>query len=56
MKTQNADPLRFIPSATAIRARLSRLEEELRKLTILLRTAEEIEAAEQDGKKEESHG
>ena len=37
------DPLNCIPSAAAVRIRLAEIQEEARRLDVLLKTAEEIE-------------
>ncbi len=37
------DPLTYIPNADAVRKRIAQLQEETRRLGILLKTAEEIE-------------
>lgn len=42
------DPLRFLPSAAAIRRRLAELTDEVRRLRILLSTAERVERAKAD--------
>jgi hypothetical protein len=43
MPKREYDPLSVIPSTTAIRQRLERIQEQARRLRILLRTAREIE-------------
>ncbi|MCH7729880.1 MAG: hypothetical protein IH991_25930 [Planctomycetes bacterium] len=40
------DPLKCIPSANVVRKRLAEIQEQARRLDILLRTAEEIELRE----------
>lgn len=42
-RNEKFDPLAFIPSASVVRERLKQVNEEARRLGILLRTAEEIE-------------
>lgn len=42
-KSFSYDPLKAIPSAAAVRKRLVEIEEQARRLNILLRTAEELE-------------
>jgi hypothetical protein len=48
------DPLRLIPSAECVRQKIVELQEQSRKLRIVLRTAEEIEQVEQKGKTDDS--
>ncbi|NLY01669.1 MAG: hypothetical protein GXY83_36750 [Rhodopirellula sp.] len=43
MPKREYDPLSVIPSAAIVRKRLEAIQEQARKLGILLRTAEEIE-------------
>ena len=43
MPKREYDPLSVIPSPAAIRQRLERIQEQARRLRILLRTAEQIE-------------
>ena len=42
---RNPDPLRFLPSAAAVRSRLAEAEEEARKLRVLLDTIERVDRA-----------
>ena len=50
MPKREYDPLSVIPSKEAIRQKLEALQEQARRLGILLRTAEEIERDGQDAK------
>jgi hypothetical protein len=43
MPKREYDPLSMIPRAATVRQRLERIQEQARKLRILLRTAEQIE-------------
>lgn len=43
MPKRDYDPLALIPSASTIRVKIAELQEQIRRLNILLRTAEEIE-------------
>ena len=43
MAKREYDPLSVIPTAATVRQRLARIQEQARKLRILLRTAEQIE-------------
>jgi len=45
---RSPDPLRFLPSAAAVRRRLAELTDEVRRLRILLSTAERVERAKAD--------
>lgn len=49
MPKREYDPLAVIPSTTAIRQRLDKIQEQARRLRILLRTAEQIE---RDGRRQ----
>ena len=51
MPKREYDPLSVIPSTVAIRQRLERIQEQARRLRILLRTAEQIE---RDGQQSEN--
>jgi len=46
MPRRDYDPLALIPSSDTVRAKLARLQEQCRKLGILLRTAQELEGVE----------
>ncbi len=50
------DPLKYIPSASAIRKRLDEIEEEARRLGIVLKTAKEIEASSEEHAAEPRRG